>query len=97
MSVDYIVNIESIVFKQLTFLPGSLSPKHPIFSPVVKGLINSSFCFSLPNLLMGPRYKELFTLIITPADAQPLKQNHMYCNNNEKSDVLSFFFFFIAL
>lgn len=61
--------------QEMFYLPGSLRPKHPIFSPFVKGLIYSSFCLSFPNLLIGPRYKELFTLIITPADAQPLKKN----------------------
>lgn len=60
------------IYILLNYLPGSLRPKHPIGSPVVNGLINSSFCLSFPNLLMGPRYKELFTLIITPAEAQPL-------------------------
>lgn len=63
------LNINLFIF----YSPGSLRPKQPIFSPFVKGLIKSSFCLSLPNLFMGPRYKELFTLIITPADAHPLK------------------------
>lgn len=53
-------------------IPGSERPKQPTWSPLVKGAMKSCFCFSLPNIWMGPMYRELLALMITPAEAQPL-------------------------
>ena len=52
-------------------LPGSDSPKHPSFCPEANGVSHVCFCSSVPNLFTGSQYRELFTDIMTPVEAQP--------------------------
>lgn len=41
--------------EQLVPVPGSLRAKHPTLSPVVNGVIYSSFCLEVPNFRIGPK------------------------------------------
>ena len=47
-----------------------LSMKHPSFSPDASGVSQVFFCSSLPNFRSGSQTSELFTLMMTPVDAQ---------------------------
>ena len=49
---------------------GSDNAKQPSSFPLAKGVRNSFFCASVPNLAIGSHTSELFTLMITPVDAQ---------------------------
>jgi hypothetical protein len=51
--------------RRLVPLPGSLRPKHPIFSPDAKGVSHVAFCSALPDMASGPQYSELLALQIT--------------------------------
>mmetsp|Transcript_31844 Transcript_31844/g.83452 ORF Transcript_31844/g.83452 Transcript_31844/m.83452 type:complete len:210 (+) Transcript_31844:653-1282(+) len=52
-------------------LPGSLSAKHPSFSPDANGRSHSSFCSVDACANTGPQYSELLTDMMTPQLAQP--------------------------
>jgi hypothetical protein len=51
--------------------PGSVRAKQPSLLPLAKGFSHMCRCCSLPYDIMGAQYSELFTLMITPAEAQP--------------------------
>uniref|UniRef100_A0A336MKX8 CSON002632 protein n=1 Tax=Culicoides sonorensis TaxID=179676 RepID=A0A336MKX8_CULSO len=71
-----IPNLSSFFPTSLPF-PGSDKAKQPTAFPSVYGGINFFFCSSFPYFSTGPKYSELFTDIITPAEAHPLEISSM--------------------